>query len=99
MNVVKGEVSDGRNEQAFVHAGAIQCASKAVADIISMTSQLMILPLPIAPAVAQLLGAYDPRNPLTMWMMARGTPIGQVHVYLPDAVHQVLTAIAPNPAR
>ena len=44
-------------------------------------------------------GIYDPTHPLTLWMLARGTPIGYVPVPVPEAVLQALTVFPPNPTR
>jgi hypothetical protein len=78
---------------------AVRGAGLAGANTIAMTPHLMILPLPIDPAATALLGAYDPTHPLALWMLARGTPIGFMPVPVPEAVHQALRVLPPDPAR
>jgi hypothetical protein len=70
----------------------------APADL-TITQQLMMLPLPIDPAAAPLPGTDDPTHPLTLWMRARGNSIGHAPLYVPAAVHQTLMAMPPAPAR
>jgi hypothetical protein len=77
---------------------AAQRDGQATADI-TITRQLMILPLPIDPAAAPLPGTDAPRHPLTLWMTARGNPIGHAPIHVPAAVHQTLMAMPPAPAR
>jgi hypothetical protein len=96
------QVAPGKDEQVLVqmgHTGAAQGAGHVAADTIILTPQLMILPLPIDPVAAQLPGANDPTHPLTLWMRARGTPIGSAPVPVPEAVHQALRILPPNPTR
>jgi hypothetical protein len=64
-----------------------------------MTLQLMILPLPLDPAVAQLPGIYEPTHPLTLWMLAQGMPIGLAPVQMPQAAQPALMAIPPGLAQ
>ena len=97
-----GHVAAGKDEPALAQTrptGAAQGAGQAAADTIILTPQLMILPLPIDPAAAQLPGANDPTHPLALWMRARGTPIGYVPVSVPEPVHQALRVLPPNPTR
>jgi hypothetical protein len=100
MPGVTSHVAAGKDAQVLVQTrlmGAEPGADQA-ADSIAMTPQLTILPLPIDPA-AELPGTHDPTHPLTLWMLARGTPIGHLHVRFPDAVHQALTTIPPDPGQ
>jgi hypothetical protein len=102
VNVVKDQVAAGRDTKALIpteHTGAARRSGQAAADTITMAPQLMILLLPLDPAAAQLPGIYDPTHPLTLWMLARGTPIGLAPVQMPQAAQQALMAIPPGPAR
>ena len=95
-------VAAGKDQQALVQrtlTRAVQGAHHAAADTISLTPQLMILPLPLDPAASELLETADPMHPLTFWMRARGTPIGYAPVPVPEAVHQALRVLPPNPTR
>ena len=86
----------------MVQTGLMRAAPGAgheASDTIAMSPQLMILPLPIDPAAMGLRGTYDPTHPLTVWMLARGTPIGYMPVPVPAAVHQALMAFPPDPAQ
>jgi hypothetical protein len=97
-----GQVASGKDAQVLVQTGPMgpaQGAGHAAADPIAMTPQLMILPLPLDPAAADLPGTSDPTHPLTLWMRARGTPIGSMPVPVPEAVHQALRVLPPDPAR
>jgi hypothetical protein len=95
VNIVKAPVASGSDAPAVVPT---QRAGAAEANI-TMTPQLMILPLPLDPAAAQLPGSYDPAHPLTLWMLARGTPIGLAPVQMTQVAQQALTAILPDPAQ
>lgn len=102
MPGVTGHVAAGKDEQALVQTKltrAAQGAGHAAADTISLTPQLLILPLPIDPAASEFPGTSDPTHPLTLWMKARGTPIGSAPVPVPEAVHQALRILPPNPTR
>jgi hypothetical protein len=96
----KGHVASGKDEQALVqmgHTGAAQGAGQAAADTISLTPQLLLLPLPLDQAASEFPGTSDPTHPLTLWTKARGTPIGALPVPVPEAVHQVLRVLPPTP--
>jgi hypothetical protein len=102
VNVVKDQVVSGRDLQALApteHTGVAQRNSQAAAATSTMTPQLMILPLPLDPAAAQLPGIYDPAHPLTLWMLARGTPIGLAPVRMTQVAQQALSAIPREPAQ
>jgi hypothetical protein len=102
MHGANVQIASGKDAQGSVQTrltGEAQGAGHAAADTIVMTPQLIILPLPIDPAAADRPGASEPTHPLTLWMMARGTPIGHLHIRFPDAVHQALTTIPPDPGQ
>jgi hypothetical protein len=102
MQVGKGQVPASKDARPLVqtgHTGVAQRAGQAAADTIPMSPQLIILPLPIDPATMDLPGASDPTHPLTLWMMARDTPIGHVPVHFSEVVHQTLMNLPPDPAR
>jgi hypothetical protein len=67
------------------------------AEPISLTPQLMILPLPLDTAPSAFSEVADPMHPLTLWVRARGTPIGYVLVPVPEPVHRVLRVLPPDP--
>jgi hypothetical protein len=97
-----GYVAASEEAQVSVQArlmGAALGAGYVAADTIAMSPQLMILPLPIDPAAMGLPGIYDPTHPLTLWMLARGTPLGYMPVPVPAAVHQALMSFPPDPAQ
>jgi hypothetical protein len=97
-----GYVAASEETQVLVQTklmGAAPGAGDMASDTIAMTPQLMLLPLPIDPATMELLETYDPVHPLTLWMRARGTPIGYIPVPVPAAVHQALMAFPPDPAQ
>jgi hypothetical protein len=99
---VTSHVAPGKDEPTVVQTtlmGAAQDAGPMAADTISLTRQLMILPLPLDPAASKLTETSDPTHPLTLWMRARGTTIGYTPVPVPEAVHQALTVLAPDPER
>ena len=100
MHGATGHVAVGTDGQAsgqMGHAGAVQGAGTTAADPISLIPQLMILPLPIDPTASASPGTVDPTHPLTLWMRARGAPIGYAPVPMPEPVHQALRALPPNP--
>jgi hypothetical protein len=99
--VGKSQVHPTKEQQPFVQTGymsAAQGAGQGTAATDILTPQLMLLPLPIDPATMELLETYDPVHPLTLWMRARGTPIGYMPVPVPAAVHQALMLFPPDPA-
>ena len=100
MPGANGLVAAGKDVQSSVQTrlmGATESAGPAAADPIAMTPQLMLLPLPLDPAAAELHGTSDPTHPLTLWMRARGTHIGAMPVPVPEAVQQVLRVLPPTP--
>ena len=102
MHGVTGHVAAGKDEQALVQTRltrTAQGAGHAAADTISLTPQLLILPLPLDPAASEFPGTSDPTRPLTLWMRVRGTPIGYVPVPVPEPVDQALRVLPPNPTR
>ena len=78
---------------------AAQSTGHGAPDTVSLTPQLMILPLPLGPVASEVPNATDPTHPLSLWMRARDTPIGYMPVPVPEAVHQVLRVLPPNPIR
>jgi hypothetical protein len=95
-----GHVAAGKDAQGLVRTklmGAQEGAGHTAAPI-AMTPQLMLLPLPFGPAAAEFPETADSVHPLTLWMQARGTPIGYMPVPVPAAVHQALMAFPPDPA-
>jgi len=95
MDVVRGNVSYGKGSAATVTTGTgdhmkEHGAGAPASDVISMTPHLMILPLPIDAKVAGLSDKYDEKTPLSMWVMAAGSPIQHLHVHFPDAVYKAL---------
>jgi hypothetical protein len=101
MPGANGHVAAGKDAQGSVRMrlmGAAEGASHAAAAPIAMTPQLMLLPLSFDPAAAEFPETADSVHPLTLWMRARGTPIGYMPVPVPVAVHQALTAFPPDPA-
>jgi hypothetical protein len=97
---VTSHVAAGKDEPALEqigHTGAAQGARTRAADSISLTPQLMILPLPLDPAASAFPGTVDLTHPLTLWMGARGTPIGYAPVPVPEPVHHVLRILPPDP--
>jgi hypothetical protein len=99
---VTSHVATGKDEQAVVQTTltrAAQTAGHMTSDNVSPTPQLMILPLPLDPAASAFPDASDPLHPLTLWMRARGTPIGYAPVPVPEAVHQALRVLPPDPTR
>ena len=100
MRGVTNHVAAGKDEQALIQTRltrAVQGAGHAAADAISLTPQLLLLPLPLDPAASEFPDTSDPTHPLTLWMRARGTPIGYVPVPVPEPVHQVLRVLPPDP--
>jgi hypothetical protein len=98
---VTGHVA-GKDEQALVQTiltRAAQSAGHAGPDIVSLTPQLLFLPLPLDPAVSEFPNTSDPMHPLTLWMRARGTPFGYVTVPVPEPVQQALRVLPPDPTR
>jgi hypothetical protein len=96
-----GHVAAGTDEPALVQArptSAAQGTGHAAADTNSLTPQLLILPLPLDPAASRVPGISDPAHPLSLWMRARGTPIGLAPVPMPQAVRQALMAMPPGSA-
>ena len=101
MHGVTSHVAAGKDERALVQTrltGAVQGAGHAAPETVSLTPQLLILPLPLDPAAAELPETSDPTHPLTLWMRARGTPIGYVTVPVPELIHQALRVLPPDPA-
>jgi hypothetical protein len=95
VNIVKAPVASGNDAPTVLstqHAGATEAH-------ITMTPQLMILPLPLDPAAVQLPGIYEPTHPLTRWMLTRGTPIGLAPVQMIQVAQQALAAIPPESAQ
>ena len=102
MPGVTGHIAAGKDEPALIQTrptGAEQGAGHGAADTSSLTPQLLSLPLPFDPAAAEFPETSDPTHPLTLWMRARGTPIGYVPVLVPEPVHQALRVLPPNPTR
>jgi hypothetical protein len=100
MHGVTSHVAAGKDEQALVQTrltGAAQGAGHATPESVSPTPQLLILPLPLDPAASEFPETSDPRHPLTLWMRARGTPIGYLPVLVPEPVHQALRVLPPDP--
>ena len=93
MPVVKGKVSYGKGDVGLVEIVQKSGADTEEEEIINMTPHIMILPLPLDPAAAQLPHVYDPNHPTRQWVMAAGTPLAHLHVHFTDAVHQALRAI------
>jgi hypothetical protein len=94
------QVSPHKDEYDLVqtrHTGAAQGARTRAMDPTSLTPQLMILPLPLDLDASAFPGTADPTHPLTLWMRARGTPIGYVPVPVPEPVHQALRVLPPDP--
>ena len=60
------------------------------AAIISMTSNIMILPLPVNQKAAKRQGTRDPGHSLRMWGMVPGTPLADLHLHFSDAVHNYI---------
>jgi hypothetical protein len=95
-----GVVAAGKDVQVLVQMrmmGATEGAGPVATDPIAITPQLMLLPLPLDPAALELPGISDPTHPLTVWMRARGTPIGAMPVAVPEAVQQALMVLPPTP--
>jgi hypothetical protein len=99
---VTSHVAAGTDKRVLVQTrlmGATEGAGRAAADPNTKTPQLVILPLPLDPAASEFHGANDPTHPLTLWMTARGTPIGYAPVPMPEPVHQALRVLPPDPTR
>lgn len=99
---VTSHVATGKDEPAVVQTTltrAAQSAGRMAPDNVNPTPQLMILPLSLDPAVSALPDASDPLHPLTLWMRARGTPIGFAPVPVPEAAHQALRVLPPDQTR
>ncbi|MGH8070820.1 MAG: hypothetical protein ACRERE_37410 [Candidatus Entotheonellia bacterium] len=99
---VTSHVAAGKDEPALVQTTLTRVAQgvgQAAASSISLTPQLLLLPLPLDPAASAFPDTADPMHPLTLWMRARGTPIGYAPVPVPEAVHQALRVLPPNPTR
>ena len=102
MPGASSHVATSKDAQVLVQTrlmGAAPGAGHMAPDTIAMTPQLMLLPLPLDPAAAELPETADSVHPLTLWMRARGTPIGYMSVPVPAAVHQALMAFPPDPGR
>jgi hypothetical protein len=84
MNVVNGRVSYSKDDRVTIRAGA------AGSGTITMTPHVMILPLPVDAATAELPIAYDPDHALAMWVMGGGTPTAHLHVHLSPATYRAL---------
>jgi hypothetical protein len=95
VQVIKDLDASGKDAQTV----ALTERTGAAKVSMTMTPQLMILPPPLDPAAAQLPGIYEPTHPLTLWMLARGTPIGLAPVQMTQVAQQALTAIPPDPAQ
>ena len=99
---VTSHVATGSDEQALVQTTltrAAQSAGHAAPDTVSLTPQLMIMPLPLDPSASEVPNTADPMHPLTLWMRVRGTPIGYVPVPVSEPIHQALRVLPPNPTR
>jgi len=99
---VTSYVATGKNEPALVQmrlTRPAQGTGLAAPDTISLTPQVLLLPLPLDPAASSFPETSDPMHPLTLWMRARGTPIGYVPVPVSEPVHQALRLVAPSPTR
>ena len=97
---VISHVAAGKDERPLVQTTltrAAQGAGQAAANCVSLTPQLVILPLPLDPAASAFPDISDPTHPLTLWMRARGTPIGYAPVPVPEPVLQALWDLPPNP--
>jgi hypothetical protein len=102
MHEVKGRISAGTDEQPLVQTrltSPAQGSGHTAADTISLTPQLIILPLPLDPTASEFAETSDPGHPLTLWMRAHGTPIGYVTVPVSEPVHQALRVLPTNPIR
>jgi hypothetical protein len=102
MPGASSHVADSKAAQVLVQTrlmGAAPGSGHMAPDSIAMTPQLMLLPLPLGPAAAEFAETADPVHPLTLWMRARGTPIGYMPVPMPAAIHQALMAFPPDPAQ
>jgi hypothetical protein len=96
----KGRGASGKDEQVLVqkgYTGAAQGAGHVAADTIGLPPQLLLLPLPLDQTASDFPGTSDPTHPLTLWMRARGTPIGAMPVAVPEAVRQALRVLPPTP--
>jgi hypothetical protein len=96
---VRGHVAVSKDEAALVQTTRTRAAEgpgHAAAGPISLTPQLMILPLPLDQAASEFPKTSDPMHPLTLWMRARGTPIGYVTAPVPEPVHQALRNLPPD---
>jgi hypothetical protein len=94
MPGASSHVAASKDTQVLVQTrlmGAAPGAGHAAADTIAMTPQLTLLPLPLDPAAAEV--------PETLWMRARGTPIGYMPVPVPAAIQQALRVLPPDPRR
>ena len=99
---VASHVATGKDEQAVAQTTltrAAQSTGHMASDNVSLTPQLMILPLPLDPTASEFPDTADPLHPLTLWMRARGTPIGYVPVPVSEPIHQALRVLPPNPTR
>ena len=99
---ITSPVAAGKDEPALVQTTLMRAAQGAgyvEPDPIIPTPQLLILPLPLDPMTSAFPETSDPTHPLTLWMKARGTPIGYAPVPVPEAVHQALRVLPPYPTR
>jgi hypothetical protein len=99
---VTSYVAADSDEQALVQTTrtrAEQSAGHAAPDTVSLTPQLVIMPLPLDPVASAFPDTSDPMHPLTLWMRARGTPIGYVPVPVSEPIYQALRVLPPNPTR
>jgi hypothetical protein len=102
MPGASSHVAASKDAQVLVQTrlmGTAPGAGHMAPDSIAMAPQLMLLPLPLDPAVAAVPETADAAHPLTLWMRARGRPIGHMPVPVPAAIHQALMAFPPDPAR
>jgi hypothetical protein len=95
VQVIKDPGASGKDAQTV----ALTERTEAAEATLTMTPRLMILPLPLDPTAVQLPGLYDPTHPLTLWMMARGMPIGLAPVQMPQVAQQALMTIPPGLAQ
>jgi hypothetical protein len=96
---VPSQVTPGQDEHTLIRTRpmrASQGTGQETPDTISLTPQLMILPLPLDPEASGNREASDPTHPLTLWMSARGSPIGSVTVPVSDPVLQALRVMPPQ---
>jgi hypothetical protein len=84
MDVVDGTVAYSGDGSEALKVGA-------TSGTITMTPHLMILPLPVDPAIAKLPTSFDPNRPEAMWIMGAGTPTAHLHVHFNASTHRALS--------